>query len=485
EPGSPVTLERIATRVPADELAMLRDMVARALRREGDFEYEHRVLLPDGRVKHVHLIGHRVGGDADRLEYIGTVQDITARKLGEQALRASEQRYSLAMEASEEGYVDSNIDTDEFLTSERLNQIFGIPRGTRFADRSDFLRQIRFYGDDAETYRSEIRAVTAQGGPDRYQFEFRIVLPSGAVRWLWTRGVVARDAEGRAHRRIGVVADITARKLAEEGLRASEERYGLAMEASEEGHFDTDLDTDRMCVSARLNEIYGFPRRPEIADRDEYLNRIPFHPDDLHYVAEVIKPDGDDPASGAYDFECRIIPRAGEVRWIHTRGMVMRDPMGRASRRVGVGADITDRKRAEEALRLSEERYALAMEAAEEGHFDWNVRTDEMFASASMRKLLGLPADAEYRTRDDMRAQVHHYPGELERIDEATRRVLASDAEQDEFEYRIIRGAEVRWVHRRWKITRDPAGAAVRVIGVMTDITERKRAADELRESEA
>jgi PAS domain S-box-containing protein len=145
-------------------------------------------------------------------------------------------------------------------------------------------------------------------------------------------------------RRLG---DALTSVLAHRNLLASEERYGLAMEASEEGHFDTDLETGRMFVSARLNEIYGFSRAAEIADRVEFLNRIPLHPDDRHLLADVIKPDWDDPARSAYDFECRIVPRAGEVRWIHTRGMVMRDAEGRARRRVGVVADITERKRAE------------------------------------------------------------------------------------------------------------------------------------------
>jgi PAS domain S-box-containing protein len=144
------------------------------------------------------------------------------------ALRLSEERYSSAIEASEEGYVDVNVDTGEFVTSERLNEIFGIAPGTRFSGRSDFLNHFRFYGNDGEIYLQTIRAVEADGGSDRYQFEFRIVLSSGEVRWIGTTGKVTRDAEGRARRRVGVFADITARKCAEEALRLSEERYARA-----------------------------------------------------------------------------------------------------------------------------------------------------------------------------------------------------------------------------------------------------------------
>src|SRR5262249_34469342 len=184
-------------------------------------------------------------------------------------------------------------------------------------------------------------------------------------------------------------------------------------------------------------------------------------------------------------YSIRIVPRAGETRWVQTHAMVVRDAQGRARRRVGVIADITDRKRAEEALRLSEERHALAMEASEEGHFDWNVQTDEIFASTSMEKLLGLPEDAEYRTRDQMLDRVQHYPGDRQRLGEEARPGLAVDDEQHECEYRIVRGAELRWLHRRWKIIRDASGAALRVIGVLSDVTERKRALETLRASES
>jgi PAS domain S-box-containing protein len=171
----------------------------------------------------------------------------------------------------------------------------------------------------------------------------------------------------------GSATDVTEGKRAEEALRrseaalrVSEERYALALEASEEGHYDIDLQTGEIFVSARVNEIYGFPAQAETLKRGEFFARIPFHPDDRPRVlAEVSKPDWND--RNLHEIQCQIVPRPGETRWTRSRAKVVRDAQGRAVRRVGVLADITDRKVAEEALRLSEERYALAMEASEEG----------------------------------------------------------------------------------------------------------------------
>ena len=85
EPGTTVTLERIANRVHPDDMASLSDMIERAERGE-DFEYEHRIVMPGGSVKYLHLIAHRTRDGHRGLEYIGAVQDITQRRLSEEAL---------------------------------------------------------------------------------------------------------------------------------------------------------------------------------------------------------------------------------------------------------------------------------------------------------------------------------------------------------------------------------------------------------------
>jgi PAS domain S-box-containing protein len=413
--------------------------------------------------------------------WTGSVSDVTGRRRAQEALLRSEERYSSAMEASEEGYVDVNVDTGEFVTSERLNEIFGIARGTRFRGRSDFLSQFRFYGNDGETYQQAIRAIAADGGPDRYQFEFRIVLPSGEVRWIWTRGKVTRDAEGRPRRRVGVFADITAHKRAQQELQLSEERYARAMEGSDAGHWDWNIVTDEMFISERAREMLALPAGALPERRSEIMDLVPMPPDDRAAMNEKVSAGI---RSGIHERDYRVIARPGEVRWLRSRAKVYRDARGAAVCMTGSLTDITERKLAADALRASEERYSLAMEASEEGHFDWNVRTDDIFVSVHVKKVFGLPLDADYRTRSELVANVRYHPEDRAWLDEMPRNVLGGAALRHEFEYRILRGEEVRWMRVRWKIFRDDAGVALRVIGVVTDNTDRKRAADALKRSE-
>jgi signal transduction histidine kinase len=86
DPGTPVTLELIRTRLHPEDISLLNDMVERARGAGTDFEYEHRLQMPDHSIKHLHMVAHATRDEDGRLEYIGAVQDVTARRLSEQAL---------------------------------------------------------------------------------------------------------------------------------------------------------------------------------------------------------------------------------------------------------------------------------------------------------------------------------------------------------------------------------------------------------------
>ncbi len=319
---------------------------------KGRYEREYRVVPKPGEVRWIRARA-KVYKDAHgaALRMTGSLADITEAKLAEDALRASEERYSLALDATEEGHFDVNIDMDEVLTSAPLNEIYGFPPGTHLVKRSECLKGFPFYGNDAEIYHAEIRAAEAKGGPERYEFEYRILRSSGEVRWLRTRGKVTRDAEGRARRRTGVVADITERKRAEDALRASEQRYSLAMDAADEGHYDLNLDSGELFISERLNGVYGFAPGTRFANRGEYLDMVRLYPEDADKYHADLAAAVADGGPERFEFGFRIVRPSGEVRWLWTRGKVTRDAEGRAHRRTGVVADVTDQKRAEEERR--------------------------------------------------------------------------------------------------------------------------------------
>lgn len=109
EPGMPMTFELLATRVHPDDVALLYDMVDRARCSVSDFEYEHRLLMPDNSVKYLHLIAHRTCDELGRLEYIGAVQDVTQRRSSEEALSEARSELARAARALSLGVLTASI----------------------------------------------------------------------------------------------------------------------------------------------------------------------------------------------------------------------------------------------------------------------------------------------------------------------------------------------------------------------------------------
>src|SRR5213593_243502 len=209
------------------------------------------------------------------------------------------------------------------------------------------------------------------------------------------------------------------------------------MEAAEAAHWEWSIPTDEMFLSARMKEMLGFASDEQFASRAEFFVRQPIHPDDRQRVndAREASLSGTTPR---YEIEYRVLPRPGELRWVRSRGKVFHDEHGRALRISGSLTDITDRKLADEALRRSEERYALAIEASGEGHWDWNIATDEYYVSPRMLELYGFPAGTTFKSRADFLAQFPFHPEDRPRWEEAVAAHLAGKRARFDIEIRMI-----------------------------------------------
>ena len=131
----------------------------------------------------------------------------------------------------------------------------------------------------------------------------------------------------------------------------------------------------------------------------------------------------------------------------------------------------------ERALRESEERYALAMEGANEGHWDWDILTDRLFVSPKMKTLQGLPADAEINTRAAWLSRVTIHPDDRARLESELADHLRGLTPRYECEYRVRQpGGEWSWIISRGRCVRNEAGKPVRFLGSALDISAEKLA---------
>ncbi len=268
------------------------------------------------------------------------------------------ERAALVIGAASEGMYDWDISGDHLWVSERLNEMFGFAAG-ELKSGSWFERIASDHRDAyADAIREHFRGVTP-----RFECEYQIRDAVGELRWVCDRGQAVRDGSGRAIRLVGAIDDISRRRVAESERQTSEERYALAVSASNEGIYDLDLDTGRIYYSPRLISIMELAD-VEMTTPEHWLARI--HPDDRSGYEEAIR----EHVRGDTDhMECvyRYLSGTGDWRWARQRGLVARRPDGHAYRLAGSTGDITETVRLQNDLDRTRQQLQDAMESMSEG----------------------------------------------------------------------------------------------------------------------
>src|SRR5262249_48369938 len=177
----------------------------------------------------------------------------------------------------------------------------------------------------------------------------------------------------------------------------------------------------------------------------------------------------------AYEVELRLRQQDGTYRWRRLHGLCIRDAGGLPQRMAGSIGDIDARRRAEDARRASEERYALAMEAAGDGHTDWNLVTGEFHISPRLLKILGYPQDTTFADRADWVHRFPFHPDDRKRWEAAVAAHFAGREAKFKMDLRIVVNGETRWVAFTFIATRDAAGNVLRWTGSIADINDAKR----------
>ncbi len=405
-------------------------------------------------------------GSGDDARIVALCRDAAARKRSETDLIRSETRLRSIFERMTEGFSVQEVICDDE----------GNPRDLRFVDANPaFERQTGL--KNADTLGHTLLELFPTSEPYWIERYGHVALSGEPAKFEATFGPLGIVYQANAFQTepgqfATLFTDISERKRSEDALRESEERWKFALEGSGAGVWDWNLQTGVAVFSTRWKQMLGYAD-DEIAPRvDEWSARV--HPDDLPAVMATIQAhlDGTTPSAIV---EHRMQTKAGTWIWILGRGLVVsRDAEGKPLRMVGTNTDVSEQKREHERLLELTDRLHLATASAHEAVWDWDLRTNTMVWDAGMFELYGLTPDTFPGGIEAWQQGLH--PEDAARAIAECEAALRGEKPFDtEFRVRHPDGTVVH-VKANGLVVRAPDGTLLRMTGVNSDITARKRA---------
>jgi len=407
---------------------------------------------------------------------IGFFRDITQRKKAEEELeRERELLRTITENINDPIYMKDSKGKFLYANQETLTQL-GLKNPKEISGKTDY-DFLPF--EQAKEYEEEEREIIQTGNPmvnketfnpDKTRFHIRtkipLINPSGKIEGI-----------------IGISRDITERKKAEEKLRESENLLRTIVNATQEAMITIGQNGLITIFNPAAEKMFGLKRDkmigkpPDILMPEEYRKK---HPEYVKGYFTTGKPDN---AIGK-TFEMPALRSDGNLFPIEIS--LSTGTIGNEQFVIAVIRDITERKKMEEELKHSEERYALAQKVSNIGSWDWHIDTGELHWSDTIEPLFGYKRGEFKGTYDAFLECVH--TEDRQHVIDSVNACMEKEEDEDidyDIEHRIVwPDGSIHWVSEIGDVVFDEKGKAVRMLGIVQDITERKKMEDRLRENE-
>lgn len=214
EPARKITIDLILQRMHPEDRIAVEQLIEGVTKQRTAFDFEHRLLMPDGSVKYLRVLGRPSENESGRLEFVGSVTDVSERKRTEEALRHSEAYLAEAERLNRTGsWALRPPATKAHYWSDEMFRILGFDPQHEIPDLQVLLDRI--HPDDRDKSRQEAQRLSESHSTDS-QGDYRIVMPDGTFKYVHFTSHAVFDAAGRVVEYIGTTADVTERKRAEE-----------------------------------------------------------------------------------------------------------------------------------------------------------------------------------------------------------------------------------------------------------------------------
>ena len=294
------------------------------------------------------------------------------------------------------------------------------------------------------------------------------------LRYRQVSASPVKDNNGNIIGTVSVVRDITELKLAEMALRESEEKYRNILENIQDAYIRTDKEGNIIMASPSAAFMYRFDSPKDMIGISAFS--LYKNPEDRDFLQLELNKHGK-----VEDYEVEALKKDGLSFLVSVNSQFHFDYSGEIQGTEAFVRDITERKRVEKSLRDSEERLRLAQTRGNVGVWDWNTITDELNFTPELEQLYGLNPGT-IKTYQNWRQLTH--PDDIEKI-EAEREEKIANHESFDVEFRIKhKSGDLRWLSARGGAIYNDEGEVVRVLGINTDITDRKRDEELLRDQQ-
>jgi diguanylate cyclase (GGDEF)-like protein/PAS domain S-box-containing protein len=393
------------------------------------------------------------------------VRDITERKRAEERLRESEERHRAVVEQSVEGIYLFDPENG------RLLEANGAFEDLTGYTSEELVGKTIYDFIDHESEDIDRQVERSLKERRRHKGERKYRRKDGSSLEVEASAMVIPYCDGEAV--CCVIHDVTERRASEEKLRKSEAGLAEAQRIAHLGSWEWDLNTGDVLWSDETFRIYGYEPQEFVPSFEKLMEVV--HPDDKDLVRQNL--DGALYEGEPYDFEHRIVRPNGEERVVHRQAQVYSDEGGQPRRMVGTVHDITEQKRAEEALKESEGRFRSAFEDAPIGVALVGLDRRHLRANRAFCEMLGY---SEEELLEIQHPDIVH-PDDRDESTERLRQALEGGPESYTFERRYVHtDGHAVWNLSSVSLVRDSRGEPSHLVCLHQDITERKELEDRL-----
>jgi PAS domain S-box-containing protein len=463
QPSNQSHVERIH---PEDRANVEKARLA-AITEKGDFETEYRLLLPGGSVKHVYSVGRCSVSQSGDTEFTGAIMDITERKRAEATIRRSEKELRDVIETIPTSAWTTLADGSVEFVNRGWREYTGLSGEGSLGSGW----QSAVHPEDMDQHVGKWQKSVATGDPFENEVRYRRSA-DGKYRWFLVRAVPLRDEQGNILKWYGISTDIEERKRAEAERESSEARYRLVIETASDAVISTDESGSILLANPATARIFGYAPAELIGKPLTVLM-----PESERKLCE-------------HGFRRYLATGHQEMNWQSLEKIGRRQNGQEFPVELSLGElikdgqhvftafirDISERKRAEEALRSSEAFLAEAQRLSHTGSWHWDIGAGKVVGSKEHFAIFGVDSETNEGSFTSFTERVH--PEDRRNVEE---RVWAAVNEKRDWELEcrlLLPGGVIKHIHDIGHRRVSESGG-VEYIGTAMDITERKRADQE------